>query len=228
MITFSVKNQTLVLTSKIKVVADSQDYLYAQFTFTDDWNDTIKLAQFTRGEQRFRLALDQQNKVKVPWEVLKGRGKFQVTVTGNNQAGADNKVITTNPVTIRISESGLVNGEVMEESTAGLEGGVLNQILGKASEALASAENAAASERDALSHKNAAADSERVATEKATAAHDDAAEALRLKNLAEEAASQAVAIATQLSDVLNAPRFYYDENGHLMFSYGSSGNQEGG
>ena len=230
MITFSVKNQSLILTSKVKVVADSQDYLFAQFSFSEDWAGTLKLAQFTRGEHRFRLALDEHDTVKVPWEILKERGKFSVTVTGNNQEGEPNKVITTNPVSIRIYESGLVDGEVMEESTAGVEGSVLHQILAKTGEAETYAQNASTSESNASNSANSAATSAETATQKATAASTSASEAQQAKTAAQqsataaaESAQQAAAIATQLSDVLNAPRFYYNAEGHLMFSYGSSG-----
>lgn len=230
MITFEVKNQKLSLTSNIKVVADSQDYLYAEFSFTEDWADVVKLAQFSRGEQRFRLLLDEHDRVKVPWEVLKGKGFFVITVTGNNEENEPNKVITTNPVRVQVGESGLIDGEVFEESTQGVEGSVLHQIMAKTEEANTSATNAAASERAAATSETNAAGSARTASTKAGEASDSAAEALRQKGLAvtaaEQAASsaeQAAAIATQLSDVLNAPRFYYNNEGHLMFSYGSSG-----
>ena len=230
MITFSVKNQKLTPTSKVMVVADSQDYLFAQFSFSEDWNGVKKLAQFTRGENRFRLLLDENGAVKVPWEVLKDKGWFRVTVIGNNQQGEPNMVITTNPVEIRVHESGLINGEVMEESTAGVEGSVLYEIMGKTAEANTSAQNAATSESNASASATSAATSAETATEKATQASTSASEAQQSQTAAQqsataaaESAQQAADIATRLSDVLNAPRFYYNAEGHLMFSYGSSG-----
>lgn len=167
--------------------------------------------------------LDENGAVKVPWEVLKDKGWFRVTVIGNNQQGEPNMVITTNPVEIRVRESGLVNGEVMEESTAGVEGSVLYEIMGKTAEANTSAQNAATYESNASASATSAATSAQTATEKATQASTSASEAQQSATAAAESAQQAADIATRLSDVLNAPRFYYNAEGHLMFSYGSSG-----
>ena len=235
MISFNVKNQTLTLVSPIKVVADSQDYLLAAFTFTEDWKNTVKIAQFSRNGITYREILDEHDVAKVPWEVLRGKGRFAVTVTGNNAQNEPNLVITTNPLIIKVWESGLINGEVFHESTQGVEGGVLHQINAKAEEAATSASNAHISEENA-------AESLRQATLKANAASDSAAEAERQKGLAQgekEAASQhandaagsarqaaesaatATALAEHFAEIVNAPHYYYDENGHLMFSYGT-------
>ena len=172
MLEFKVKSQHLILTSTDKmVVADSQDYLKMHFDFTEDWNDVIKIALFVRGETRIRRTLDEHDVVAVPYQVLEGEGNFEVSVFGNNQENADNKVITSSVVTIPVKRSGLLNGETFDESEAGLEGGILHQITQKAADA-------------------------------------------------EAAAARAEALAQQFDEIVNAPHYKFDNEGHLIFVYG--------
>lgn len=172
MLEFKVKNQHLIqLSSDVKIVADSQDYLKAHFVFSDDWADTIKIALFVRDETRIRQALDEQNTVTVPHQVLAGEGKFELSVFGNNEENADNKVITSSVITLNVERSGLVNGETFDESVAGLEGGVLHQIITN-------------------------------------------------KEAAEAAAERAETLAQQFDEVVNAPHYTYNNEGHLIFVYG--------
>lgn len=231
MLEFKVENQRLtLLLTDVLVVADSQDYLQAHFTFSEDWDDVVKIALFSRDENNIRVALDNNNVVIVPYQVLAGGGCFDVSVFGNNQENADNKVITSSVVTVDIRPSGLKNGETFDESEAGLEGGVLWQIRGKATEAQESAtaahndaEAAARSAADASDAKEAAvrsagaaAESAETATRAAQTAASDAATAA-----AAQAAEQTAANITQtFSEFLNAPHYSYDEQGHLIFVYG--------
>lgn len=231
MLEFKVENQRLTqLLTDVLVVADSQDYLQAHFTFSEDWDDVVKIALFSRDENNIRVALDNNNVVIVPYQVLAGGGCFDVSVFGNNQENADNKVITSSVVTVDIRPSGLKNGETFDESEAGLEGGVLWQIRGKATEAQESAtaahndaEAAARSAADASDAKDAAvrsagaaAESAETATRAAQTAASDAATAA-----AAQAAEQTAANITQtFSEFLNAPHYSYDEQGHLIFVYG--------
>lgn len=231
MLEFKVENQRLtLLLTDVLVVADSQDYLQAHFTFSEDWDDVVKIALFSRDENNIRVALDDNNVVIVPYQVLAGGGCFDVSVFGNNQENADNKVITSSVVTVDIRPSGLKNGETFDESETGLEGGVLWQIRAKATEAQESATNAhndaaaaAQSASDASGAKDAAARSAGAAAESAetatraaqTAASDAATAAAAL------AAEQTAASITQtFSEFLNAPHYTYDEQGHLIFVYG--------
>lgn len=71
---FEVKNQLIKRTDNFKVVADSQNYLYAQFDFlTDDWVGT-KTAIFKKdnSSQSFGMVLDENNTCLVPHELLVG------------------------------------------------------------------------------------------------------------------------------------------------------------
>ena len=153
-IKFKVQHQIMTLVTRDKIVADSQDYLWAQFIFSDDWDDVGKVAQFKRGELFFSMALDENGMCKIPWEILVDEGTFEVSAFGNNLANDSNQIITTHPLEIRILKSGLVPGELPDEPTPGTEGQYLALIL--QAEA-----NAAASER-------AAADSVELAKQWAT------------------------------------------------------------
>lgn len=242
MIKFDVSNQQLLLLSKrVQVVADSQGYLIAQFQFTEDWNDVVKIAIFTRDDYKLRRFLDENGCCIVPWEVLKGAGQFNVTVVGNNRENEENKVITTNGLAVSVAASGLTDGEVFDESSEGIEGSVLYQITAKATLATEKAENAAASaeaaERWATSdavldggllsakkYAEAASLSATNAGQSKTAAETAAGNAsdykdaaLRYKNDAEAALSSVNAIVAEITDIRDAPRFHYDANGDLYF-----------
>ena len=196
MLEFKVENQRLaLLLDDVTVVADSQDYLKAHFAFSDDWDDVVKIVLFTRDETNIRVELDNDGVAVVPYQVLQGGGCFDISVFGNNQENADNMVITSTVVTVDVRPSGLKNGETFDETEAGLEGGVLWQIKGKVAEAAAWAE----------------ADTE-VEEGKFSAKHYAAA--------AETAAARAERLAEQFDDVVNAPHYSYDEQGHLIFVYG--------
>ena len=211
MLKFKVTNQKLTLLyPQVVVVADSQDYLQAQFSFSEDWNNVVKIALFSRDDDNIRVALDENNIAVVPWQVLKGKGKFDISVFGNNYDGDANKVITSSVVTLDVKRSGLKDGETFDESEQGLEGGVLWQITHKAQEAQQYAQQAQSAAQMA-------------ATDAANAVRSDLQ---TLKEQTEQKASEAKAaaqtsqqLAQNLTDILNAPRFGYDENGHLNFYY---------
>ena len=203
MLEFKVKNQHLILLSTDKmVVADSQDYLKAKFTFSEDWDDVIKIALFVRDETRIREALDENNTCTIPYQVLAGEGKFEVSVIGNNQENADNMVITSSVVMLDVKRSGLLNGETFDESTAGLEGGVLHTITGKITEAQGKVDKA-----EAWAESNT-----EVEAGKYSAKHH--------AEMAEAAFTRCNQLAQQFDDVVNGPHYAYDNEGHLIFVYG--------
>lgn len=216
MLNFQVKNQQLkLLSSDVMIVADSQDYLQAHFTFTEDWNDVVKIALFSRDDQNIRAALDSNNTVTIPYQVLQGKGKFDISVFGNNFEGADNKVITSSVVTLDVKKSGLLNGETFDESVAGLEGGVLYEITGKVTEAQEKVDKAAEwaesnteveeGKHSAKYHADAASQSATNAGQSETnAANSKDAAARSAQQAAESAQSAQNAAATAASDAAAA------------------------
>lgn len=254
MLKFKVEHQDLVLLTTDTVVADSEDYLQMHFDFTDDWQDVIIIALFSRGENNIRAFLDDNNTVKVPWNVLKGEGSFDVSVFGVNLENAQNKVITSSVATIQVEKSGLKNGETFDESNFGIEGSVLYQILHKVDEAQEKVDKAAAwaeanteveegkfsakhyaaaagnSATDAGRSATNAANSEGAAARSATAAETAAGNAQRAaETAAQDAATKAAQLAAEqtsntitqmFTELLNAPHYSYDAQGHLIFVYG--------
>ena len=100
-LTFKVENQIISRTDSNRVVRDSQNYLNAVFSFTDDWSGTIT-AVFRSASGTYNVILE-DNQCLVPWEVLVD-DYFRVSVFCGD-------IITANIVTIRTIESGYATGK---------------------------------------------------------------------------------------------------------------------
>lgn len=99
---FQVDNQTISRTDKFKVVAKSKRYLRAKFTFSDDWGDAGKTAQFvnTRDGKAHDRILDEYGECEVPEEVLDyDDSKVLVSAFSGDR-------ITTNEATVNVGKSG--------------------------------------------------------------------------------------------------------------------------
>ena len=124
---YTVKGQNLYPQS-VKVVADSQGYLKCHFTFSDDWAGTSKYVQFKRGKDLFYDdALDNNNEVMVPWEVLVDEGVIRMNVYGaqNNP----NVLIPTHDVEIIVTASGLEADQLPKTHTPGILGSALQRAI---------------------------------------------------------------------------------------------------
>lgn len=77
------------------LVAGTRKYLRAQFTFSPEWHDCVKVASFWRGGKEHAVIL-QNDECEIDPEALVGT-TFGVTVTGQR---GDYR-ITTDKVTIR-------------------------------------------------------------------------------------------------------------------------------
>lgn len=97
---FNVKNQIIKRIDTNKIVSDSRNYLYASFSFTEDWQG-IKTAIFKNGDV-VKHAILENNECKVPWEVIKS-GKLTVSVFGGD-------LITADEETVYILQSGYEDG----------------------------------------------------------------------------------------------------------------------
>ena len=106
---FKVNEQTLTLTSKQSVVANSLNYLDAKFTFSEEWRDAVKTAVFVSPTEEIFKQLLVNDMCEVPWEVI-GNPGFRVSVFGGNR-------ITTNEVAVNVGESGPLDGENPSEPT---------------------------------------------------------------------------------------------------------------
>ena len=77
------------------IVAGTEGYLYAEFSFSKEWNGCKNIARFIRGGKEHAFILDGTNTCKIPSEVLTGR-TFKVGILGCKEGYR----ITTNDLTI--------------------------------------------------------------------------------------------------------------------------------
>ena len=120
---FEVKNQTVKLLGDYELVKGSKNYLVAHFTFSEDWQDVSKkMIYFSKnspdkeifvgttadGGTKIGYELDSNNSVLIPPEFIQKSG-FIVNLTGVNDA--QQEIITTNSVTVYVTDNGLLTDE---------------------------------------------------------------------------------------------------------------------
>lgn len=115
---FKIEEQTLSLTSKQNVVADSLNYLTCKFTFSEEWNGLIKTAVFVSNTDEVFSTILADDACSVPYEVIESPS-FRVSVFGGNR-------ITTNIVTVNVTESGYMEGDTPSEPTPDVYTQILN------------------------------------------------------------------------------------------------------
>jgi hypothetical protein len=95
------RNQRLSRYNSGVVASNSYGYLKIQVNFmTDDWSKvSTKIASFSYRGRNYSRLLDANNMCEVPKEVIKP-GEFKISVWGGG--------ITSNTVTIRVEDSGIV------------------------------------------------------------------------------------------------------------------------
>lgn len=210
-LTFDVQNQVIRRTDNFKVIAGSQNYLYAHFTFTSDWGDGTKTAQFyaeCSDDPPYDVILDQNNTCLIPWEVLQyGDTRVRVDVFAGTR-------ITTNYAVFRVHEDGYMDGgSSSQPPTPDVYAQIIDRmddveaIVEQAADRAEAAAEAAASSRDAAaqsagsagssasaasSSANAASASALSASQSASAANSAKADAIAAKNDAVSAKNDAV------------------------------------
>ena len=100
MITAFIKGQAIE-TAEIVIVAESFNYLKAQFIFiTSDWNGLEKTAYFTKGETTHPIKLDENN---IAFPLHLSAGEWAVSVVGREYANGELvERITTDTATITV------------------------------------------------------------------------------------------------------------------------------
>lgn len=118
---FNVNEQTLSLVSKQQVVADSLNYLTCKFSFSEEWLGVSKTAVFISStEAVYTAVLDADNTCEVPWEVIEFPA-FRASVYGGNR-------ITTNMITVNVTESGYFEGDTSEEPSPSVYTQIMESI----------------------------------------------------------------------------------------------------
>lgn len=117
---FTVDRQIITRQDYESVVQDSQNYLYAQFSFSEEWGGTITAVFRGKDGQTFNVLLDESGKCLVPWEVLT-QPWFEVSVFCGN-------LITANVVKIYTIDSGYAIGEEGREPTPDIYSQIIEKI----------------------------------------------------------------------------------------------------
>lgn len=100
-LTFNVEKQLIKRTDCEMPVANSENYLYAQFSFSNEWLGA-KTAIFNNGTP-YSVILDENNECLVPWEVITTQG-FSVSVFCGQR-------ITANTSFVKVLPSGYIEGQ---------------------------------------------------------------------------------------------------------------------
>lgn len=125
-IKFLIEGQRLKRAKNNYIVADSKNFISADFEFSQEWTNLQKSAIFKNADTAYTVLLT-DNECAVPYEVT--GADFCVSVFGVK----DNMRITTDEIVIRVEETGYCEGETPSEPTQS----VYEQILGKLSDAQA-------------------------------------------------------------------------------------------
>ena len=126
MLKFKVQNQTLTRTDSFVPVADSRNYLTAEFEFSDEWTGGI-VAVFTR-DGKPQQALLTDGKCTVPWEVIKAPGFYVSAFCGD--------LITADDVYIKVKAAGITDNDGAVVPTPSVWDDYIKQLAEENSELL--------------------------------------------------------------------------------------------
>ena len=95
-IEFKIEHQTITRTDTFNVVGGSRNYLYARFTFSEEWAEQLPVAFFysSRGKTYSQEIVN--GECLVPWEALMGR-YFCVSCEGGSLITTDDARVDVNP-----------------------------------------------------------------------------------------------------------------------------------
>jgi len=201
MLKFCIDHQKITRMDDFYVVADSANYLTAEFSFTDDWTG-IKTAVFRRGENWWNVLLT-DDACTIPWEALQGQGILYVSAFCDN-------LVTANSAPVRVYQSGYMD-EMTEPPTPtvysqildalGEVQATLDDVIDTATDAATEAATSASDAAESAQAARASAESIEGAVEAAQAAAQTATDAA---GTATDAASAAALSASAASDSATA------------------------
>lgn len=117
---FTVDKQIITRQDYESVVQDSQNYLYAQFAFSEEWEGSITAVFRGKDGNAYNVLLDESGKCLVPWEVLT-QTWFEVSVFCGN-------LITANVVKVFTIASGYAIGEESRTPTPDIYSQIIEKI----------------------------------------------------------------------------------------------------
>lgn len=115
MLQLRIMNQNISYYATSRIVADSQGYLYFTLETSEEWNEYVKVVQFTRDGKTYDVPDVRPGiQYQVPWEALVGGGTMFVSCYG--MSGKTNRA-TTNELEITVYDSGFYEGDPSEDPT---------------------------------------------------------------------------------------------------------------
>lgn len=140
-------NQNISHYATSRIVADSQGYLYFTLETSEEWNEYVKVVQFTRDGKTYDVPdVKQGVQYQVPWEALVGGGTMFVSCYG--MSGETNRA-TTNELEITVYDSGFYEGDPSEDPTPDKWQQFVDQVIDAKRDVETAAENAATSASEA-------------------------------------------------------------------------------
>lgn len=147
MLQLRIMNQNISYYATSRIVADSQGYLDFTLETSEEWNEYVKVVQFTRDGKTYDVPDVRPGvQYKVPWEALVGGGTMFVSCYG--MSGETNRA-TTNELEITVYDSGFYEGDPLEDPTPDKWQQFVDQVLDAKRDAETAAENAATSASEA-------------------------------------------------------------------------------
>ena len=147
MLQLRIMNQNISYYATSRIVADSQGYLDFTLETSEEWNEYVKVVQFTRDGKTYDVPDVRPGvQYKVPWEALVGGGTMFVSCYG--MLGETNRA-TTNELEITVYDSGFYEGDPSEDPTPDKWQQFIDQVIDAKRDAETAAENAAESASEA-------------------------------------------------------------------------------
>lgn len=127
MLQLRIMNQNISYYATSRIVADSQGYLDFTLETSEEWNEYVKVVQFTRDGKTYDVPDVRPGiQYKVPWEALVGGGTMFVSCYG--LSGETNRA-TTNELEITVYDSGFYEGDPLEDPTPDKWQQFVNQVI---------------------------------------------------------------------------------------------------
>ncbi len=190
-LSFKVDDQ-FIRTPCYRVVADSKNYLYARFSFSDSWQGLTKTAVFTGADGTSYHMLLEDDGCLIPAEVIKPT-RFLISVFGGDR-------LTTDQAVVEVEASGCVDGITPPVPTPD----IYTQFVDAASTERQLAQAAAVTAGEQAEQSGNAAMMAMEAEERATSARNEAYFYANEASNAEQAVRAAVAETRQHAESVAA------------------------
>lgn len=182
MLQLRIMNQNISYYATSRIVADSKGYLYFTLETSEEWNEYIKVVQFTRDGKTYDVPDVRPGvQYQVPWEALVNGGTMFVSCYG--MVGDANRA-TTNELEITVYDSGFYEGDPSEDPTPDKYQEFVNQVI----DAKRDAESA---RDDAKTYADAAAENAKEVTNYADQVYKNTQLSEQAAQRAEQAAGEA-------------------------------------